>query len=72
MPTAVEKGPPHERLEVNSLGRQVRSNSTVQIVSEGMIGGKVLEVRAPGPGTPVGSPAGEDELLRSERSVTPE
>ncbi len=45
---------------------QVRNNSTVQIVSEGMIGGKVLEVRPPAKGKKAGPPAGEDELLRSE------
>jgi phospholipid/cholesterol/gamma-HCH transport system substrate-binding protein len=44
--------------------KQVRSGSTVQIVSEGMIGGKVVEVRPAKGGA--GEPAGEDELLRSE------
>jgi phospholipid/cholesterol/gamma-HCH transport system substrate-binding protein len=51
----------------------VRAASTVQIVSEGMLGAKVLEVRPPRP-TPGGAPgpsapAGEDALLRSEPSA---
>jgi phospholipid/cholesterol/gamma-HCH transport system substrate-binding protein len=48
---------------------QVRTNSTVQIVSEGMIGGKVLEIRPPKSGTLPGPVAGEEELLRSEPSA---
>jgi phospholipid/cholesterol/gamma-HCH transport system substrate-binding protein len=49
----------------------VRAGSTVQIVSEGMIGGKVLEVRPPGPGRPAADyrPADEDALLHSEASA---
>jgi phospholipid/cholesterol/gamma-HCH transport system substrate-binding protein len=48
---------------------QVRAGSTVQIVSEGMIGGKVVEVRPAKGGPGPGRPAGEDELLRSEPST---
>jgi phospholipid/cholesterol/gamma-HCH transport system substrate-binding protein len=52
----------------------VRASSTVRIVSEGMIGGKVLEIRPPvrKPGNPAPdlSPAGEDALLAS--APTPE
>jgi phospholipid/cholesterol/gamma-HCH transport system substrate-binding protein len=44
----------------------VRASSTVQIVSEGMLGAKVLEIhRKPGP-SPL---AREDQLLESERST---
>ncbi len=47
----------------------VRASSVVQIVSEGMIGGKVLEIRPPQRtatgSVPDLSPAGEDDLLPS-------
>jgi phospholipid/cholesterol/gamma-HCH transport system substrate-binding protein len=48
----------------------VRTDSTVQIVSEGMIGGKVLEIhrgRARADGQP--GPVADDALLQSEPSV---
>jgi phospholipid/cholesterol/gamma-HCH transport system substrate-binding protein len=49
----------------------VRAGSTVQIVSEGMIGGKVLEVRPPraGAGGEELRPAQDGEMLRSEPSA---
>jgi phospholipid/cholesterol/gamma-HCH transport system substrate-binding protein len=45
----------------------VRTNSTVQIASEGMLGGKVVEIRPPTGNA--GGPAGEDAVLRSEPST---
>jgi phospholipid/cholesterol/gamma-HCH transport system substrate-binding protein len=64
-------GPVVLRLRIKGEYRHlVRAGSTVQIVSEGMIGGKVLEVRPPvaraGRPAPDTSPAAEDALLRSE------
>lgn len=44
--------------------RLVRADSTVQIVSEGMLGGKVLEIHRGN-----GEPAAEDALLESENST---
>jgi hypothetical protein len=65
IPPEDSQGPVLLRLRIKGEYRkQVRSNSTVQIVSEGMIGGKVLEIRPP-QGKP-GPEAGEDEVLRSE------
>jgi phospholipid/cholesterol/gamma-HCH transport system substrate-binding protein len=62
------------RLRVKAEFRHlVRVSSTVQIVSEGMIGGKVVELRAPAttPGKPAPdlSLAPEDSLLASEPSA---
>jgi phospholipid/cholesterol/gamma-HCH transport system substrate-binding protein len=55
------------RLRIKASDREwVRTNSTVQIVSEGMLGGKVVEVRPPPRGTTPGPAANEDDLLRSE------
>jgi phospholipid/cholesterol/gamma-HCH transport system substrate-binding protein len=50
--------------------RLVRANSTVQIVSEGMLGGKVLEIhrRQLEPGDK-DEPAAEDAMLQSENST---
>src|SRR5262245_10673184 len=72
----VERIPPPEtpsspvllRLRVKGEFRHlVRVSSTVQIVSEGMLGGKVVEIRPPArkPGQPApgSSPAYEDDLL---------
>jgi phospholipid/cholesterol/gamma-HCH transport system substrate-binding protein len=50
--------------------RLVRANSTVQIVSEGMLGGKVLEIhRAAAETAQADEPAEEDALLASEPST---
>jgi phospholipid/cholesterol/gamma-HCH transport system substrate-binding protein len=50
--------------------RLVRSSSTVQIVSEGMLGGKVLEIhRGQGKAGQSEEPAEEDALLESEAST---
>jgi phospholipid/cholesterol/gamma-HCH transport system substrate-binding protein len=54
----------------NEYRRLVRANSTVQIVSEGMLGGKVVEIhRGPTKGRQPDEPAGEDALLESEPST---
>jgi phospholipid/cholesterol/gamma-HCH transport system substrate-binding protein len=63
-------GSPHDpvvlRLRVRQEYRHlVRASSTVQIVSEGMLGGKVVEVRPPArkTGQPEPEPAAEGEML---------
>ena len=65
-PPAEPGGPVVLRLRLRGGYRNlVRADSRVQIVSEGMIGGKVLEI-LPGPhtpGSPDSPPAGEDALL---------
>src|SRR5262249_53321046 len=66
-------GPVVLRLRLKGEYRHlVRAGSTVQIVSEGVLGGKVLEVRAPrarpGQPPPDDSPAAADALLASEPS----
>jgi phospholipid/cholesterol/gamma-HCH transport system substrate-binding protein len=54
----------------NDYRRLVRSNSTVQIVSEGMLGAKVLEIhRGPSKTGATDEPAAEDTLLTSEPST---
>ncbi len=63
-------GPVTLRLRLKSdFRRLVRTDSTVQIVSEGMIGGKVLEIHGGPrkPGVP-SEPAGDDALLAGEPS----
>jgi phospholipid/cholesterol/gamma-HCH transport system substrate-binding protein len=51
----------------NEYRDKVRTNSTVQIVSEGMLGGKVLEIHQGKPKPGQGDePAAEDALLESE------
>ncbi len=53
------------RLRIQGKFRQdVHTNSTVQIVSEGLLGGKALEIRPPV--GKEGPPAPEDAVLRSE------
>jgi phospholipid/cholesterol/gamma-HCH transport system substrate-binding protein len=70
LPPADSDGDVVLRLRIKHEYRaQVLTTSTVQIVSEGMIGGKVLEVRPPKKGTRPGRPAEEDDLLRSEPSA---
>jgi hypothetical protein len=57
----------HLRLKGEHRGL-VRANSTVRIVNEGMIGGKVLEIHTPaGPGSE--QPAAEGAELRAEPSA---
>jgi phospholipid/cholesterol/gamma-HCH transport system substrate-binding protein len=54
----------------NEYRRLVRSSSTVQIVSEGMLGSKVLEIhRGAAASRQTDEPAAEDALLESEPSV---
>lgn len=64
-------GPVILRLRLrNQYRRLVRSTSTVQIVAEGMLGGKVIEIHrgTPKPGQ-MDEPAAEDALLDSEPST---
>jgi phospholipid/cholesterol/gamma-HCH transport system substrate-binding protein len=73
-PPETPDGPVMLRLRLKGdYRRLVRTTSTVQIVSEGMLGGKVLEVHynPPKPSQfPVkDEPAGEDALLQSEPST---
>src|SRR5579884_3165773 len=54
----------------NEFRRLVRANSTVQIVSEGMLGGKVLEIhRGPSQAGKADEVVQEDALLQSEPSA---
>jgi phospholipid/cholesterol/gamma-HCH transport system substrate-binding protein len=64
-------GPVVLRLRLkNDYRRLVRSSSTVQIVSEGMLGGKVLEIHRHPPKTgQADEVAAEDALLNSEPST---
>jgi phospholipid/cholesterol/gamma-HCH transport system substrate-binding protein len=64
----------HLRLRIKGEYRHlVRADSTVKIVSEGMLGGKVLEIHRarplPGRPSPPQGPAQEDALLTSEPST---
>jgi phospholipid/cholesterol/gamma-HCH transport system substrate-binding protein len=66
LPTAPSE-PVTLRLRLSGRVRHlVRSDATVQIVSEGMIGGKVLEVS---PGEAGAGPVEDDALLASRQSV---
>jgi phospholipid/cholesterol/gamma-HCH transport system substrate-binding protein len=68
-PPAQADGPVILRMRLKGqLRHLVRPESTVQIVSEGMIGGKALEIRPPAPGRAEddGKPIQENALLRSE------
>jgi phospholipid/cholesterol/gamma-HCH transport system substrate-binding protein len=77
LPPDLPDGPVVLRLALKSEYRQlVRANSTVQIVSEGMLGGKVLEIHhrqgERGVSTPrfeSDEPAAEDALLESESNT---
>jgi phospholipid/cholesterol/gamma-HCH transport system substrate-binding protein len=64
-------GPVILRLRLkNQYRRLVRSTSTVQIVGEGMLGGKVVEIhRGPPKSGRADEPAAEDALLESEPST---
>lgn len=64
-------GPVILRLRLkNQFRRLVRSNSTVQIVGEGMLGGKVIEIhRGSSKAGQTDEPAAEDALLDSEPST---
>src|SRR5581483_10485214 len=67
-PPAVAGGPVVLCLRLRgSLRHLVLAGSTVQIVGEGLIGGKVLEIRSEGiePGTPEASPVAEGAILRA-------
>jgi phospholipid/cholesterol/gamma-HCH transport system substrate-binding protein len=70
-PPETPDGPVILRLRLrNEYRRLVRANSTVQIVSEGMLGGKVLEIhRTPPKAGQADEPAAEDALLESEPST---
>ncbi len=70
LPPQEPDGPVTLRLRLKGEFRHlVRADSTVQIVSEGMIGGKVLEIHRGGrkPGVP-DEPAADDALLAGEPS----
>ncbi|HEY7426924.1 MAG TPA: MlaD family protein [Gemmataceae bacterium] len=70
-PPETPDGPVVLRLALkNEYRRLVRSNSTVQIVSEGMLGSKVLEIhRGAAASRQADEPAAEDALLESEPST---
>jgi phospholipid/cholesterol/gamma-HCH transport system substrate-binding protein len=70
-PPETPDGPVVLRLALkNEYRRLVRSNSTVQIVSEGMLGSKVLEIhRSAAASRRPDEPAAEDALLESEPST---
>ncbi len=70
-PPDTPDGPVVLRLSLkNDYRRLVRASSTVQIVSEGMLGGKVLEIhRRPAKTAQADDAAAEDALLESEPST---
>jgi phospholipid/cholesterol/gamma-HCH transport system substrate-binding protein len=70
-PPETPDGPVILRLRLkNQYRRLVRTSSTVQIVGEGMLGGKVLEIhRGPLKADIADQPAAEDALLESEPST---
>lgn len=71
LPPEAPDGPVVLRLALkDEYRRLVRGHSTVQIVSEGMLGGKVLEIhRRPLQPGQQDEPAAEDALLESENST---